>query len=240
MTITSEFHKAWLLHRRPYKERSVLADFLVEDVGRVSAVVRGVRQSRSGSASVLQPFHCLLVRWRGRGELKTLVDLELQQLTMLTGKRLYCGFYINELLMRAMIPGQPVDGVTNLYCAALNHLKCDTPIEPLLRSFELDLLEICGYAPPLHSDANSGQPLQAGAMYRYIPEHGLVAAPAHISRAEQAHCYSGELLQALSARDFSNKAYYPQFKRLSRQAMQPLIGDRPLKSRMLFANIGVR
>ena len=238
MTTTCEFHKAWLLHRRPYKERSVLADFLVEDFGRVSMVVRGGRQSRCASA--LQPFNRLLLRWRGRGELKTAVGIELEQLTLLTGKRLYCGFYMNELLMRAIIPGQSVEGLPPLYCTALNHLQRDSPLEPLLRSFELDLLDICGYGPSLCWEATKDEPLKDEKLYRYIPEHGLVAAPTNMSPREKVHCFSGKLIKALSKRDFSNTAYYPGFKRLSRQAMQPLIGDRPLKSRMLFSSTQLR
>lgn len=78
-----DFHKAWLLHQRPFKERSVIARFLVEGNGIVAMVVHGVRQSRSRLAASLQPFHRVLVRWRGRGELKTLVDLELDQHTFL-------------------------------------------------------------------------------------------------------------------------------------------------------------
>lgn len=230
----SEFHKAWLLHRRSYKERSVIAEFLVEGYGRVAMVVRGVRQSRSRLAAILQPFHRVLVRWKGRGELKTLVDLELDQLSFLAGERLYCGFYANELLLRSMIPGQPVDGVTDLYQATLVHLQLNSPLEPLLRSFELDLLEICGYAPSLDWDAVNGTPLTEGLVYRFVPEHGLIPAGTAISHQGQLFCYSAELLKALSVRDFSNPDYYPGFKRLTRQAMRSLIGDRPLKSKMLF------
>ena len=234
--IGNEFHKAWLLHRRSYKERSVIAEFLVEGHGRVAMVVRGVRQSKSRLASLLQPFHQVLVRWKGRSELKTLVDLELDRFTFLTGERLYCGFYANELLMRSMIPGQPVDGVTDLYREILAHLNQNVPLEPLLRSFELDLLELCGYAPPLDWDVVSGGPLKEGMVYRFEPEHGLVPTNGQVSYHERPFCYTAELLQALSARDFTNADFYAGFKRFTRQAMKPLIGDRPMQSRMLFTN----
>nr|WP_306671049.1 DNA repair protein RecO [Endozoicomonas sp. SESOKO1] len=225
-----------MLHRRSYKERSVIAEFLVEGHGRMAMVVRGVRQSKSRLASLLQPFHQVLVRWKGRGELKTLVDLELDRFTFLTGERLYCGFYANELLMRSMIPGQPVDGVTDLYRDTLAHLNQNAPLEPLLRSFELDLLELCGYAPPLDWDALSGDPLKDGMVYRFEPGHGLVPTNGRIGHHDRPFCYPAALLKALSARDFGNADFYPGFKRFTRQAMNPLIGDRPLQSRMLFTN----
>lgn len=228
-----DFHKAWLLHRRPYKERSVIARFLVEGYGIVAVVAQGVRQSRSRLAPSLQSFHQLLVRWRGRGELKTLTDLELDRHVFLTGERLYCGFYVNELLLRSTLPGQMVEGVAELYQATLSELQQDTPLEPLLRSFELDLLELCGYAPPLTWEADNGNALQDGARYRYVPGRGLVLA-ADSQRSEQ-FCYSAGLLRALADRDFTNPEYYPGFKRLLRQAMATLIGERPLQSRTLFA-----
>ena len=226
-----DFHQAWLLHRRPYKERSVIARFLVEDHGIVAVVAQGVRQSRSRLAPSLQPFHRLLVRWRGRGELKTLTDLELDRHVFLTGERLYCGFYINELLLRAILPGQLVEGVAPLYQATLSELQQNTPLEPLLRSFELDLLELCGYAPPLTWEAVNGDDLQDGASYRFVPGQGLILA----NQQAGPCCYSTELLRALAERDFTNPEYYPGFKRLLRQAMATLIGERPLQSRMLFA-----
>ena len=227
-----DFHQAWLLHRRPYKERSVIARFLVAGHGVVAVVAQGVRHSRSRLAPSLQPFHRLLLRWRGRGELKTLTDLELDQHVFLTGERLYCGFYINELLLRAILPGQFVEGVAPLYQATLNELQQNTPLEPLLRSFELDLLELSGYAPPLTWEAIHGHALQDGALYRFVPGQGLILA----GENQQAvpFCYSTELLRALAERDFTNPEYYPGFKRLLRQAMVTLIGERPLQSRMLF------
>ena len=117
-----QFHCAWLLHRRPYKERSIIAELLVEPIGRVAVVVRGVRTARSKYAAVLQPFHQLLVQFKGRGELKNLISAETTQLTFLSGERLYCGFYLNELLMRSMIHGQPLEGIT-LYQQALLQLN---------------------------------------------------------------------------------------------------------------------
>ncbi|MFK0573428.1 DNA repair protein RecO [Endozoicomonas sp.] len=235
MTIVShQFHKAWLLHRRSYKERSVIAEFLVEGHGRVAMVVRGVRQARSRYSSLLQPFHQLMVSWKGRSELKTLVDLEPDRMAFLTGERLYCGFYINELLMRAMIPGQPVDGIEELYQGALAQLGNASPLQPLLREFELELLRLCGYAPALDWEAGSGMPLTEGAVYRFEPDTGLLPVHGHLNHHERSFCYTAELLQALSKRNFTNPEFHAGFKRFTRQAMKPLIGNRPLQSSLFF------
>lgn len=225
--------KAWLLHSRPYRERSVIAEFLVEDYGRVAMVVRGVRQARSASASLLQPFNRVLLSWRGRGELKSLVQLEADTNIRLSGNSLYCGFYINELLLRAMVQGQNLDGIGTLYESVISRLANNCPIEPLLRTFELELLELAGYAPDLTCD-QTGRALSPDALYQFIPEAGIRLLSGTVPDNIRASVFSAELLQALMERNFTQPEYYSGFKRFTRLALRPLIGDRPLQSRALF------
>ena len=42
---------------------------------------------------------------------------------------------------------------------------------------------------------------------------------------------------ALAERNFNQPDWYTEFKRFTRQALKPLIGDRPLQSRALFQRI---
>ena len=241
--VISEFNlqhtltKAWLLHSRPYKERSVIAEFLVEDHGRIAMVVRGVRQARSANAALLQPFNRVLISWRGRGELKTLVQLEADTNIRLSGNALYCGFYVNELLLRAMVQGQNLEGVGTLYELVINRLAANYPVEPLLRTFELELLELAGYAPELNRDM-TGVQVKSEGMYQLIPETGIRPVSGTVPENIRALVFSGEQLQALVHRDFSKPELYSGFKRFTRLALRPLIGDRPLQSRSLFQSSG--
>ena len=65
---------AWVLSRRSYGDSGMLVEFFSAELGRCGAVVRGAhRRKRGGSlASLLQPFHPLLITFAGRSELKTL------------------------------------------------------------------------------------------------------------------------------------------------------------------------
>ena len=231
-----DLNRAWLLHSRPYKERSVIAEFLVEDHGRIAMVVRGVRQARSANSALLQPFNEVLVSWKGRGELKTLVQIEPSANTRLCGQSLYCGFYINELLMRSLIQGQHLEGVTNLYSAVIQQLTKDLPVEPLLRKFELELLELTGYCPDLQTATDTGQPVEPDKVYKYIPGQGFltIASVENQPHQSRSSLFSGGVLQALAERNFKSPEYYSGFKRFSRLALLPLIGERPLQSRTLF------
>ncbi len=230
-----ELKQAWLLHRRPYKERSVIAEFLVEDHGRIAMVVQGVRQARSVHAATLQPFNRLLVSWRGRGGLKTLLHLESSNRIALTGTALFSGFYVNELLLRVLLQGQYLEGVFHLYQSIIESLASGSAIEPVLRLFELELLELSGYCPSLDIDASSGTPITAGIdRYWFQPETGLFPVAGTLSKNQEQLCFTADLLLALSLRDFSNPGFYPGFKRFTRLALKPLLGDRPLQSRELF------
>ena len=232
----NDLSAAWMLHSRPYKERSVIAEFLVEGHGRVAMVVRGVRQARSRHAPLLQPFTKVYTSWRGRGELKTLLVLEPCATVRLTGKALYCGLYINELVLRAVLPGQWLEGLNELYEPILEKLADNLPVEPVLRLFEMELLELTGYLPSLTHEAASGAVIEPGGFYRLIHEQGLVPVN-EVSADHRRFLYRGELLLALANRDFSNTRFYPGFKQFTRQALTPLIGDKPMRSRALFSKM---
>jgi len=45
---------AYVLHRRPYRETSYIVDFFTLEEGRVSAVAKGVKNSKSDKKSLLQ------------------------------------------------------------------------------------------------------------------------------------------------------------------------------------------
>ncbi|MRI34870.1 DNA repair protein RecO [Endozoicomonas sp. OPT23] len=222
---------AWLLHSRPYKERSVIAEYLVKDHGRVAMVVQGVRKTRSRSAHLIQPFTSSLVSWRGRGELKSQTSSELSRSVQLTGKALYCGFYLNELMLRAVLPGQQLDGLFELYEWILDKLSQASQLEPVLRLFELELLEVTGYLPDLGHSAADGVPLAADCFYRFSPNRGLL--PVYKNAATES-CFSGALLLALANRDFSQPEYFQGYKQFTRRALLPLVGNKPFKSRELF------
>lgn len=228
--MTSDFAMAWLLHQRPYREHGVIAEFLVADLGRLAMVVSGVRKARSSRGGLLQPFRQLAVSWRGRGELKILVALESVQVFPLAGQALLCGFYLNELLLRAIIPGQPDEGITALYAGVVEQLAAGQPLEPLLRFFELELLSRLGYLPSLSHEATTGRLLVAEQHYAFLSGVGLVP----LAAAAGQRGYSGAVLKALAARDFSRVEYYPFFKQFTRQALTAVTGERPLKSRELF------
>ncbi len=60
----------------PWSETSLMLDVFTEESGRVRLVAKGARSRRSNLKGALQPFTPLLVRFGGRGEVKTLRSAE--------------------------------------------------------------------------------------------------------------------------------------------------------------------
>lgn len=66
-----EQEPAYVIHRRPWRETSLLVDLFTLNHGRLSVVARGASGSKSALKAQLQPFQPLLLDWVGRGDLKT-------------------------------------------------------------------------------------------------------------------------------------------------------------------------
>ncbi len=241
LTRSVELQPVWVLHSRPYRETSLIVDLLSRDHGKVAVVVNGARGSatkkgKPRKGQLLQPFTQLLVSWTGKTELKTLKALEQGLVIPLSGSRLFCGLYANELLQRLLQTWQPVDGVSALYQWLLNHLvNDDLPIEPLLRVFEKQLLGCLGYGLPLGIEAGSGLKMSADLGYRFDPDSGFWPLPAGAAGAHHlVNCFAGAVLLEFAENQINSDQALLELKRLMRMALSPLLGEKPLRSRELF------
>ena len=148
---------AFVLHRRAYRESSLLVELLTRDAGRIGVVARGARRRRGSTP--LEPFAELLVRWGGRGELGQLHAAERAGRSPgLAGAALYSGFYLNELLVRLLRRHDPHPEIYTGYAATLDALATTSAdgVEALLRLFECRLLDACGYGMELCVEVDNG------------------------------------------------------------------------------------
>lgn len=225
---------AYIIHSRPYRDSSALLDVFTAEYGRIGLVARGMRrQSRRGSnAALLQPFVPLLLSFSGRTELKTLVATEAAACGFVLRKeRVYCGMYMNELLVRLLHRNDAHPALFAAYDQALKALANTAVIDAVLRRFEYQLLDELGYNFDLTADGASGQPVQANQTYRYQPGVGLVDCSG-VSEHDGA-TYTGADLLAIAATGFGGEMRAVA-KRLLREALAEHLGDAPLRSRELF------
>lgn len=210
----------WVLHARPYRNTSALLELFSARRGRFGAIARGGRKSKS-----LQPFQPLTGQFGGRGELLALHHYEpLAAPLALQGRALFCGLYVNELMVRVLHRDVPVPDLSQPYGDALTALSgSDWPQDVVLRRFEYTMLTVLGYGFSLQQD-NHGCPLQPQQHYCFDAEAGLQPCDQGLTGAD---------LLAMAAGDWHASARQAA-KRLLRSALAPHLGDRPLLSRELF------
>ena len=224
-----ELTPAFVLHRRRYGDTSLLVELLTREEGRIPVVARGAASLRSRRRASLQPFVPLQASWKGRGSVRTLARIEVvERAAGLSGKALYSGFYVNELITRLLPRYDPAPGLFRHYRDALEALRQEDSLDRVLRHFELRLLDELGYAPDLRHEED-GTPIREEGWYRFHHESGF-----HRADATAENSYSGKTLRALAeGRPLAGK-YQQQARHLMRTILAFYLGERPLKSRELF------
>lgn len=240
MNPAADLQPAYVLHTRPYRETSQIVDFITPEFGRVSAVARGVRRTKSRQQSLLQPFGRILVSWYGKGELKTLRGVEDQYARLtLKGDALFSGLYVNELLVKLLKEQDHCEGLFEAYEDLLHHLASESSIEPVLRAFEQRLLEELGYAIPFPDSNGDNGNLSSAAeprdsIYYYATDGHFIRLSSPAQQEQLLRCFNGEDLNAIGKNDYRDPNILRSAKRLMRLALTPLLGGRALHSRELF------
>ncbi len=221
----------FVLHSHAYSNSSLIIELLTYKHGRMAAVARSARGPKSRYRGKLQLFTPLLASWIGRGELKTLGNLELSgRAYQLDGDVLLCGFYLNELLMRLLQRVDPYPNLFTLYQDTLNALEQGENLPKTLRIFEKRLLQALGYGLSLVHDADSHEPIDSKKHYQYLPERGFVCS----AQDNSGLILPGSSLLALEQEDFSDSTSLQDAKKLLRCVLARHLGSKPLKSRELL------
>ncbi|MGZ8216049.1 DNA repair protein RecO [Methylomagnum sp.] len=224
---------AAVLHRRAYQETSLLVDVFAADHGRLRLIAKGARRGRNAQAQLLQPFMPLRLSWAGRGELPTLTAVESAGNALaLDGAALFCGFYMNELLLHLLPPHDPSPPVFQLYFDALRQLRGEPSQEKVLRFFELSLLEEIGYGLSLDREAR-GWEIDPAKNYSYIPDQGPVE-----SDGPGVDSVRGSTLLGLQRKHLDTPDEWREAKQLMRRVIRYYLNGRALKSRDLFKPFG--
>jgi len=228
----NELHSSFILHRRPYRDTSLIIDLFTLEYGRISLVARGARSKKTTLSGLYQSFIPLLVSWFGRGELQTLQKIEPAGTAFnLTGKSLYSGFYINELIMRLVHRNDPHSVLFNNYFDTLKNLQTNLNVEALLRNFEKCLLQEIGYGLLLEYDVNTGEKIDNKEHYLYQFEHGPVRVA---DRKQTGMIVSGKTLNSILNERYDDAQSLAEAKQLMRREIANHLGNKPLKSRDLY------
>lgn len=229
MAEKKELHAGYLLHQRPYRESSVLAEIFTRSQGRVACVGRGMRKvGRRGRSAQLTNFRPYLFAWGGRGDLVTLHHAEAEAAAhALRGDAIYAGLYANELLIRLCARFDPHPELYAAYERLLEALALGMAADVELRYFECDLLAETGYGINLEYEADTGEPIGALMRYAFQPEIGAIRL-CGTHRTDKT--VQGATLLALAARNLQETHHRREARGILREALHAVLGPQPLKS----------
>ncbi|MDO9597488.1 MAG: DNA repair protein RecO [Azoarcus sp.] len=238
-----EQQPSWVLHTLPWRETSLIVEVFSRDHGRVALAAKGARRPMSALRGVLMAFQPLLMDWTGGGEVKTLIRAEWRGgQPLLTGRSLLCGYYLNELLLRLTAREDPHPTLFEAFEAANTALGRGESLSPILRRFELALLQELGYGIALDTEADQGGAIRSAQSYVYRIEHGPMPIDTHPSAPHandggEGLTVSGQTLIDMAAGEFSRGETLAQSKRLLRALINHYLGGQQLQSRRVLKEL---
>ena len=248
---------AFVLHSRPFQESSLIIQLFSQEHGRFSIIAKGIKGKRSQARrAMLQPFQQLSIEYTGNSELKTLIHCD--TLTDnhssvgfgLTGNKLACGYYANELLIRALPERLDYPTLFLHYAEFIHYLnkaEDGNDISALLRNFEVCLLTALGIAPDWLTDIEHN-PIVPEQHYQYINQSGFKMLKSDYSNEQNnsgnkfdidKDTYAGEVILSLASGNYQPK-YNKLCQRITRGLLQEVIGNKPLQSRKLWQHMSLR
>jgi DNA repair protein RecO (recombination protein O) len=248
--------RGYVLHTYPYRETSLILQAWTEKHGRLGLVAKGARRPKSAMRALLVPFQPLELDWFGRAELKTLKTAEPSVPAVpLVGQGLLSAFYLNELLLKLTTREDPHEGLFAAYDQAITELRAlsrtrtapaeagkaaiagPSPIEPVLRRFELRLLQEVGYALELTREGTSHAPIVAEREYLYVVERGAVPAPEAGETPFNAVRLRGSTLLDLDRGQLDDAATIAQAKHLMRLLINHSLNGQELATRAMVRDL---
>ena len=209
-----------------YQGSSLLLDFFTKDFGRIRLIARGARKGKTS----LQMFQCLSISFKGRGDLKSLSQWEIDDRPRrLIGNDLILAMYANELILRLLPEGDEYFETFKSYWTFLSNLESFAVDEKefALRKFENQILEDLGYGIDFGFDID-GDAIQLELNYEFIEQQGF-------SLSKNGSLPGKTLLDLLNSEDIiTDKNELTILKKMNRKRLKSLLGDKPLKSKELF------
>ena len=253
---------AFVLHRRAYRESSALVELLTRDFGLVGGVMRGVKRSGTardvepfgriavnwrGRGQLVTLFRAetdvrrtltgdalfaglyineLLVKTLGREE--PVVDLFGAYDTAVAALAL-----VSTATMNGHGRRQASSGVDAASPPTDDAEEGPLGLEPILRTFERQLLDELGYGIAFDVDVTNGRPIEPGRFYRVVDGEGFVEVDT--AQASASQVYDGAQIAAMDAGEYGDRAVLQGAKRILRRAIAVRLGGKPLTTRRLFS-----
>jgi DNA repair protein RecO (recombination protein O) len=225
----TETHNALLLNKRASGETSLHLTFFTYEQGIISAISKGGRSLKK--QPLFQEFTPLSVSFNVSREWYYVNQIDFNAKSLfLTGKVLFAGLYINEILYHGIQFGDPYPDLYNFYLNALDSLSMLTDqenelIEATLRRFEWQFLSACGYEFSLTHEAFNEKPIVSENYYTFIEGTGFVLDNNGIK---------GSSIIAMSEDNLTDKYVLKAAKWIMRKAINHALLGKQIKTRQFY------
>ncbi len=196
-----------ILQHTDFGEADRLLTIYTRELGKIRAVVKGVRKPRSRKAGHLEPFtRAALLLARGR-DLFILTQAEAIEFYSLLKEDLVLlgyGSYLLELLTSFTYEGEENQNLYRVVRNALSRLDRGDDPNLVTHYYEIRLLDLVGYRPQLFNCANCTAEIKAEDQF-FSPSQGGVLCPKCGSRSTGSSPISMDALRYL--RHFQRSSY---------------------------------
>jgi DNA repair protein RecO (recombination protein O) len=159
--------QSFVLSSLDYGDSDRIVSLFTLEHGRIKAFARGARNSRKRFGPALEPFARIDVQARVKEGLSSLLQADILSIyPAIRGdlSRIAHALYACELVEVITPEGHPLPRLYRLLTAYLDRLEAEAAAEVDRRFFEINLLNILGYRPPLESCSRCDSPFgYAGA-----------------------------------------------------------------------------
>jgi DNA repair protein RecO (recombination protein O) len=199
----SQTSRAIILRSRAYGESDKIVTFLTEDMGKLTGIAKGAKNSRRRFANCLDAFTRVRVHFRTRPGAGMVFmescDLLEPPSALSDPAKFAYGSYLVELIDQLTAEAQPVHELYYLLAEGLDELHRGAATAAFLRAFELRLLSHAGYEPQLQYCARCHRPLLSAERAFLDPLHGSLVCPACRANGQSVVPVAGETLAVLVA-----------------------------------------
>ncbi len=245
--MASEKSDAIVIRMVEFSETSLIVTLYTRDFGRVSAIAKGARRPKGpfeGAIDLLAICHIEIIR-KASDALDLLTEVKLARRFRAAQKsldRLYCGYYIAELLRRWTDDGEPHPELYELAIATIQQIDSDADHLMATVHFEVRGLRMLGHAPATQSCVSCGSDVARDR--QRIPfghDVGGVLCPSCHSRNKAAVTVHRDALDWLDRLNeaqsppqgpFANENYR-QIRALLNRYITVSLGSRPRTQSML-------
>ncbi len=171
------FIDAYLIHKKPYLEKKVMAYLFTQTHGLVATMTHWSTAKKAH----LSPFSLLACQVLIKTNISQLKKVEVKTfLPPLRGTHLFGGLYINELIYRFCETNQAHPELFHLYAQTIQALTANKSLDKTVRWFEFRLQELLGYGLNFEclSETNDD-------WFYFEPERGLL--PSLSSQKKHIH-----------------------------------------------------